>query len=678
MSPVSREKREAELRITELRELIAHHRRRYYVEDDPEISDAQYDELERELRRLETAHPELITPDSPTQRVGGEPAERMKTFRHATPLLSLDNAYDESELRDWQRRLLRALGDARPEYFVEPKIDGLSIAVHYFEGKLECGVTRGDGLVGEDVTPNIRTIRSIPRRLKRPASLEARGEVFMPRSAFAELNRRRAAEGRSLFANPRNAAAGSVRLLDSKITAARRLDCYFYGLESVDDRLPTRHDEGLELLRELGLPTNPLNEVCADLEQVLAFFNGLSGKRADLEYEIDGAVLKVNQIELRAKAGATSKFPRWAIALKYPAQQATTRVARIVVQVGRTGKLTPVAELEPVLLAGTTVARATLHNEDEVARKDVRVGDMALIEKAGEIIPQVVKVVPAKRPRGARRFKMPRACPVCGAAAVRDEGEVARYCTNAACPAQQRERLLHFASRGGMDIQGLGDALVAQLLEGKLVRDVTELYELTAEQLAGLERMGQKSADNLLAQIDESRRRPLSRLIFALGIRQVGERAGKLLAGRFESLRALADASENDLESLADIGPKTAATIRTFFDQPANRELLERLEQAGVNTQALPEERAAEPPSASPFGGKTVVLTGTLPGRSRTEAKALIESLGGKVAGSVSKKTDLVIAGESAGSKLEKARKLGIEIMDPDHFERLLQPGSDT
>jgi DNA ligase (NAD+) len=679
MSPVDRDESEPTRRARELRRLIDYHRGRYYGDDDPEISDAEYDALERELRQLEASHPELITPDSPTQRVGGEPAERVKTFRHASPLLSLDNAYNEQEARDWQRRLLRALGETEPDYFTEPKIDGLSIAVHYQDGKLERGITRGDGTVGEDVTANVRTIRSIPHRIERTVRLEARGEVFMPRTAFAELNRRRAAEGQSLFANPRNAAAGSVRLLDCTVTAERRLDCFFYGLESIEGPAPERHDESLALLRELGLPTNPLNEICTDLEQVLDYFDRLSEQRDDLEYEIDGVVVKVNQVELRTKAGATSKFPRWAIALKYPAQQATTRVERIVVQVGRTGKLTPVAELKPVQLAGTTVSRATLHNEDEVARKDVRVGDTVLVEKAGEIIPQVVKVVESKRRRGARRFKMPQACPVCESAAVREEGEVARYCTNAACPAQQREKLLHFASRGGMDIQGLGDALVKQLLDNGSVHNVADLYDLTAERLAGLERMGQKSADNLLAQIDASRHRPLSRLIFALGIRQVGERAGKLLAGHFDDLRAIAAAPEDDLVALGDIGPKTAAAIGVFFDQPANRDLIDRLEQAGLNLQSLPEERITQDSGPdSPFSGKTVVLTGTLPGHSRADAKSLIESLGGKVAGSISKKTDYVIAGESAGSKLEKARKLGITILDPDEFEHLLQPDTDT
>jgi DNA ligase (NAD+) len=497
----------------------------------------------------------------------------------------------------------------------------------------------------------------------------------MSRGAFQALNRERAEAGETPFANPRNAAAGSVRLLDPRQTAARRLDCFFYALADYDGERSGRQDDDLALLRELGLKTNPLNETCASLDQVRAYIARLADVREELDYEIDGVVIKVNEAELRVAAGSTSRFPRWAIAFKYPAQQATTEVRDIVVQVGRTGKLTPVAELEPVLLAGSTVSRATLHNEDEVARRDVRVGDTVWIEKAGEIIPQVVKVVEAKRPPGAICFAMPRRCPVCFAEATREEGEVARYCTNLSCPAQLREKLLHFASRAGMDIQGLGEALVEQLAGRELVRDVADLYGLRSEQLAELERMGEKSAANLVEQIARSRTRPLRHLLFGLGIRHVGERAAMILASELGSLGAVATAELATLEELEEIGPKTAAAVRHFFDQPVNRELIERLERAGVKTTTEGEQAptdAGATASGTPFRGKTVVLTGTLPGRSRSEVKARIEALGGRVSGSVSKKTDLVIAGDKAGSKLERARELGIEVVGPDELDALL------
>jgi DNA ligase (NAD+) len=669
----------AAARAEKLRAEIEHHRRRYYIDADPDVSDAEYDTLERELREIEDRWPDLVTPDSPTLRVGGEPSESFPEFRHRTPLLSLDNAYGEQELRDWHKRLSRALGDDSPSFVVEPKVDGLSISVHYRDGLLERGVTRGDGRVGEEVTPNVRTIRSIPLRLAGEESyVEARGEVFFPRSAFRELNRRREEAGEPAFANPRNAAAGSLRLLDARITARRRLDCFFYEL-AVDpgaaSRTPTTQEESLARLRELGLRTNPLNARCETLEEVLEHVERLRERRAELDYEIDGAVVKVNELELRSRAGSTSKFPRWAVAMKYPAEQATTRVRDIVVQVGRTRKLTPVAELEPVLLAGTTVSRATLHNEDEVARKDVRVGDTVWIEKAGEIIPQVIKVVTAKRPRGARRFRMPDRCPVCDSATLRTEGEAARYCTNLRCPAQRAEALLHYASRGAMDIQGLGEALVQQLLSKDMVADVADLYSLELEPLAALERMGEKSAANLLGEIDASRTRPLGRLIFALGIRHVGERAARTLAGELGSLEAIVAADAGTLEAVDEIGPKTAATLVAYFAAADNRRLLDRLVAAGVNTVALPEERPLEREDDpdSPLAGKTVVLTGTLAGLTRSEAKRRVEAAGGKVAGSVSRKTDLLVAGEAAGSKLEKARELGVEVVDGDAFVALLE-----
>jgi len=670
--------RTAKKRAGELRREIEIHRKRYYLENDPEVSDAEYDRLESELIEIERRFPDLITPDSPTQRVGGEPSGGFEAFRHKTRLLSLDNAYGGDELRAWDARLARALDNTiAPTYVVEPKVDGLSIAVHFESGRLRRGVTRGDGSVGEDVTPNVRTIRSIPLELMggEEHDLEVRGEVFLPRSSFARLNEKRAQEGEDLFANPRNAAAGALRMLDARTTAERKLDCFFYDIAEWGGEARTSHEETLALLRRLGLRTNPLNRRCTKIDEVIEAFDELGRIRDTLDYEIDGMVVKVNELELRDIAGTTSKFPRWAVAVKYPAQQETTRVIKIAVQVGRTGKLTPVAELEPVTLAGTTVSRATLHNEGEVERKDVREGDTVFVEKAGEIIPQVVKTVLAKRPKRTRKFRMPDRCPECGADAVREEGEAARYCTNVACPAQQKEKLLHFAGRGGMDIQGLGEALVDQLLDKGLVEDVSGLYQLEQEQLESLERMGSKSAANLLEQIERSKKQALHRLLFGLGIRHVGERSARLLASQPGSIEALAGASPEELEALDEIGPKTSAAVRQFFEQPANRALVSRLKKAGVRIEATAQELAPAPQAVegSPFAGKTVVLTGTLPGIPRSTARARVEALGGKVSGSVSKKTGLVVAGEAAGSKRTKAETLGVRVMEADEFVKWME-----
>jgi len=667
-------KKTPQARAAELRELIAHHRKKYYVDDAPEISDTDYDALERELVAIEKEHPELVTPDSASQRVGGEPSAAFVNVRHRAPLLSLDNAYSEDELRGWDERLVRAVGRSVERYVVEPKIDGLSIALWYRGGRLERAVTRGDGIVGEDVTANVRTIRSIPERLARPVPfLETRGELFMPLTSFRALNEARESAGEPPLANPRNAAAGTVRLLDATVTASRKLDGFFYVLAEIEGEAePTTHTEGLARLAALGLRVNPLNAVCGSLDEVIAGIDAIRGVRDRLDYQIDGAVVKADAFEIQRKAGSTSKFPRWAIAYKYPPEQAETKVREIVVQVGRTGALTPVAELEPVVLAGTTVSRATLHNEDEVARKDVRVGDTVVIEKAGEIIPQVMRVVVEKRAEGAVPFVMPKQCPVCGSRAVREDGEVASRCTGASCPAKRREALLHFASRPGMDIQGLGDALVDQLLAKELVRDVADVYGLDAETLSALERMGKKSAANVVAEIGASKDRPLHRLLYALGIRHVGERAARVLAASFGSIDGLEAAQQEALEETPEIGPKTAAAVRLFFEQPRNRELMRRLAQAGVRTEAAPEERAARPPADSPFAGKTVVLTGTLPSLSREEAKTRIEALGGRVSGTVSKKTDFVVAGDEAGSKLDKAVALGVRVVGPEEFARML------
>ena len=660
-------------RAEQLREQIARHRRKYFVDDAPEISDAEYDELERELRAIEAEHPELVTPDSSTLRVGGEPSDAFVNVRHRTPLLSLDNAYSEDELRAWDDRLTRAVGRRVGRYVVEPKIDGLSISLWYRDGLMERAVTRGDGIVGEDVTANVRTIRSIPDRLSRPAPfVEARGEIFMPRASFQALNEARRSSGEPPFANPRNAAAGSLRLLDSGTTASRKLDGFFYVLADIEgEDPPTTHAEGLARLEDLGLRVNPLNAICRSLDEVTAGIEAIRGLRDQLEYEIDGAVVKADELELQRQAGSTSKFPRWAVAYKYPPEQAQTRVLDIVVQVGRTGALTPVAELAPVALAGTTVSRATLHNADEVARKDVRVGDTVMIEKAGEIIPQVMRVVTERRAKGAKRFSMPKVCPVCGSQAVREEGEVVTRCTGVSCPAKLREALLHFASRPGMDIQGLGDALVDQILGKGLVHDVADVYRLDVAALGELPRMGKKSAENVVGEIEASKALPLHRLLFALGIRHVGERAARVLACWIGSVDALKNAPQATLEGIPEIGPKTAAAVRTFFDQPRNRELIGRLAQAGVRAEATEEERAPIRPPDSPFAGKTVVLTGTLPDVSREEAKARIEALGGRVSGTVSKKTDLLVAGDEPGSKFDKAVKLGVRVVDPEEFARM-------
>jgi DNA ligase (NAD+) len=666
-------KGDSEARAKKLREQIAHHRRKYYLDDAPEISDAEYDALERELRELEAEHPEIITPDSPSLRVGGAPSDAFVNVRHRTPLLSLDNAYSEDDLRAWNDRLTRALGRSVDRYVIEPKIDGLSIALWYRGGLLERAVTRGDGVAGEDVTANVRTIRSIPERLTRPTPfVEARGEIFMPRASFQSLNDARRSSGEPPFANPRNAAAGSLRLLDSGTTASRKLDGFLYLLADIEgEDPPGTHSEGLARLEALGFPVNPMNAIGRTFDDVIARIDAIRGLRDQLDYEIDGAVVKLDELELQSQVGSTSKFPRWAIAYKYPPEQAQTRVLDIVVQVGRTGALTPVAELEPVALAGTTVSRATLHNEDEVARKDVRVGDTVVIEKAGEIIPQVLCVVMERRATGAERFRMPQVCPVCGSQAVREEGEVATRCTGVSCPAKRREALLHFASRPGMDIQGLGDALVDQLLAKELVLDVADLYRLEVGALAELSRMGKKSAENVVGEIEASKARPLHRLLFALGIRHVGERAARVLASSIGSVEILGRAPQESLEAIPEIGPKTAAAIRTFFDQPRNRELIRRLAQAGVRTVAAEEELAPPRPPDSAFAGKTFVLTGTLPDVSREEAKARIEALGGRVSGSVSKKTDYLIAGDEPGSKLDKAVRLGVRVVGPAEFARM-------
>jgi DNA ligase (NAD+) len=665
----------AEKRIARLRDEIRRHEHLYYVRSRPEISDEEYDALDRELRDLEAEFPDLVTPDSPTQRVGERPSEEFPSFAHRVPMLSLDNTYSEEELREFEERIFRAVGNREIVYTAELKIDGLSMSLHYEGGGLVRAVTRGDGVRGDDVTPNARTIRAIPLVLQGagvPSELEARGEVYLPRSRFEAINREREESEEEPFANPRNAAAGTMKSLDARVVAKRGLDVFLYAIAQVKGASPRSQWEALESLRSWGLRTNPTSRRCRGRGEVLAFIEEWREKRASLEYEIDGVVIKVDDFALQQELGFTSKFPRWAIAYKYPAMQAATTVEAIEVQVGRTGKLTPVAHLAPVGLAGATVSRATLHNEEEIARKDVRVGDTVLIERGGEVIPKVVRVVEEKRPKGARRWSPPERCPVCGAPAVKPEGEVDRRCPNASCPAQLEERLKHFAGRKAMDIEGLGDAIVRQLVEKGMVGDFADLYGLSLDELGPLLAPKSKTKDwlgarNLLEGIDKSRSRELRSLLFGLGIRFVGERAATLLARHFRSLVALGEASVEEIQAIHEIGPVVAESVHAWLRDPANQRLVKRLEDAGLRF----DEGEAAPGSLS-FQGMQLVLTGTLDSMTRDEAKAAIEARGGRVTSSVSKKTSYVVAGKEAGSKLDKAKELGVPTLDEAGFRALL------
>ena len=678
--------------IEALREEIRHHEELYYVYDNPEISDADYDQLLARLQQLEADYPELVTPDSPTQRVGGRPAEGFPEYVHRRPMLSLDNSYNIEDLRAFDERC-RKLADGRQiEYVAELKIDGLSISLHYENGVLARGVTRGDGRVGEDVTQNARTIRSVPLKIRdsggdakgktkdsetraqaslfstAPRDFEVRGEAYLSRREFERINAEREQAEEPRFANPRNAAAGTIRQLDPRIVASRRLDLFAYDLLSADGRKAfDSHWQALEWLAGAGFRVGERAR-CPDIEAVIEFCNRMESVRDALEYEIDGVVVKVNSTALQDEFGATAKSPRWAIAYKYPARQATTKVLDIIVQVGRTGALTPVAILEPVLLAGTTVARATLHNEDEIRRLDVRVGDTVNIEKSGEIIPKVLGVVKSRRPRKTVPYEFPTSCPVCNGVVSRPEGEVVARCVAADCPAQLKARLLHFTSRRAMRIEGLGDALAEQLVQGGHVRDVSGLYDLTLETVSNLERKAEKSATNLLAQIEASKGRDLPQLVFALGIRHVGERTAALLARAFRSLDRLAAATIEELDAVPEIGLTVAESVRAWFDDEGNRQLCERLKERGVRTELA----AGEVASDENFAGKQFVLTGKLESMTREEAGAAIESRGGRVTSSVSKKTDYVVAGEDAGSKLDKARSLGVAVLDEQAFREML------
>jgi DNA ligase (NAD+) len=657
----------------ELREKIRRHEYLYYVEDAPEISDAGFDRLMNRLKEIEAAHPELATPDSPTVRVGGTPREGFTTVRHARPMLSLDNAFSYDALRDWDRRVREGSGREDIEYIAEHKFDGLSISLQYEDGVLVRGVTRGDGTTGEDVTPNVKTVRSIPlrmddaaaKKLKLPKSFEVRGEILMTRKAFEALNRQQEEAGGKIFVNARNSAAGSLRVLDPAITGQRKLDFFAYYLY-VDGKAPfAKHSDSLEALRKLHFRASDDWKCCDGIEAVVKYCEAWDAKREKLAYEIDGVVIKVNSTALQNELGFTAKAPRWAIAFKYPARQETTVVNDIIVQVGRTGTLTPVAVLEPVQVGGVTVSRSTLHNMDEIERLGLHIGDTVLIERAGEVIPHVLKVV--KEGKNRRAFKMPTKCPECGSAIHKAEGEVAYRCVNAACPAKRKESLLHFAGRHAMDIDGLGDKIVDQLVDQGMVKDVADLYSLKLDQVADLERMAEKSAQNLLDEIAASKKQALSRLIYALGMRFVGERTGQLLAENFGSLEELEEAKPDDLEKVTEVGPKVSESIVEFFSESANRKLIKKLHAAGVRPTAEKREIKSQK-----FAGKSFVFTGALERRSREEAGELVQQHGGKLSGSVSKKTDFVVVGADPGSKYDKAKELGVTILTESEFEKLV------
>jgi DNA ligase (NAD+) len=654
--------------IEDLREQLHHHEHLYYVLDQPEISDAEYDRLMRRLQELETERPDLVTPDSPTQRVGGKAREGFIKVRHSSPLLSLDNALNEDEMRAFDQRVRELLKGEPYQYVAELKLDGLSMAVHYENGRMARAITRGDGRVGEDVTENARTIRTLPLRVKsKLPAFEVRGEALMTLKAFERLNARQLELGLAPLANPRNVAAGSLRALEPALTASRQLDYSAYFLLVDGQFVRDSHWESLEELSSMGFKVNSHRKKCAGLDDVLEFYRHWESKRESLAYEIDGVVVKVDSVPQQLQLGWTAKAPRWAIAFKFPAHQEQTVVENIGVQVGRTGTLTPVAHLKAVSLSGVTVTRATLHNEDEIARLGVEIGDTVLVERSGDVIPKVVRVV--KQGDDRRPFRMPKHCPVCGGEIVREEGEAASRCINTNCPARLKESVLHFVARGVMDMDGMGDVLVDQLVTRGMVKSVADIYDLTLEQLMELERMGQKSAEKVLRNIDASRKQPLPRVLNGLGIPFVGERTAQILAETFGSLDAIAEADEEKLQQADEVGPKVSQSIRQFFHEPRNRDLVERLRQAGLIFEHAIQEKKA----AGRLAGKVFVLTGTLPNLTREDAKERIEAAGGKVTGSVSKKTDYVVAGEDPGSKLDKANSLGVAVIGEPELIALLQ-----
>jgi len=664
--------KDAEKKIEALREKIRHHEHLYYVLDNPEISDANFDKLMRQLKDLESEHPSLVTPDSPTQRVAGKPREGFVKVAHSSPMLSLDNTYNEKELRDWERRVHELTGRSDVDYVCELKLDGMSLALTYEDGKLARGVTRGDGSVGEDVTLNVRTVRSIPlsipkERLKKagiPADFEVRGELLMPTASFKKINEERERQGLPTFANPRNFTAGTVRQLDPNVTAERRMDYFPYILLQNGRTYFDRHSKTLAALDAAGFKVNPNHKLVHSMDEVWSFIQRWEKKRDSLPYEIDGIVVKVDRTALQDELGFTGKAPRWAIAYKYAARGGITKLENIRWQTGRTGKLTPVAELVPILIGGTTVRNATLHNMDEIRRLGVKIGDWVRVERGGDVIPKVVEV-DKDHPRGEKEVEDPVKCSVCGNKVVRTEGEVDYRCVNADCPAKLVGTILHFASRGVMNIDGMGDALVTQLTERGLVKNVADIYKLTKADLLSLERMGDKSAQNILDEIENSKKLPLERVIYGLGIRMVGERTAQFLAEHFGSMEALEQAGVEELQAVDEVGPRIAESIVEFFSIPANRKLVERLGEAGLAFKGKKKERGTK------LAGKTFVLTGTLAKYTRDEAKKMIEDAGGKVTGSVSKKTDYVVAGADAGSKLDKAKELEVAVIDEKEMETL-------
>ncbi len=664
---------QARKRAGELRERIDHHNYRYYVLDSPEVSDAEYDSLMRELRSLEEAYPELITPESPTQRVGAAPVDAFGVVQHRVPLLSLANVFSSEELRAWHRRITNLTHDRPMDFVCELKMDGLAVALTYVDGKLVTGATRGDGYRGEDITQNLRTIKSIPLAVSKdaPRRFEVRGEVYLSKASFEKLNHERAEEGQPLFANPRNAAAGSLRQFDPRVTASRPLDIYIYALGYADDessKMPPTHWERLEYLKSLGFRVSPHNARVADIDGAEAYYQRWTSDRESLKFEADGIVVKVNSIELQAELGAVGHDPRWAVAYKFPAVQATTTLRDIKINVGRTGSLNPYAILDPVSVGGVTIRRATLHNEDDIRRKDIRIGDTVVIQRAGEVIPEIVAPVASRRTGEEKAFQMPERCPVCGSAVVKPEGEVMTYCVNAACPARIEEQLAHFVSRNAMDIDGVGEKLTVTLHRAGLVKDVADLYSLRGEDLMRLEGLGEKSVRNILEAIADSKEQSLARVIFALGIRHVGEETADLLASNFNSVDRLAKATEDELTRVPTIGPKIAASIVAFFRNEQNRQVVEKLRKAGVKL-----EQEAGKEEGLPLAGREFVLTGRLEGFSRSDAEARVKALGGSVGSSVTRKTTHVVVGADPGSKLDKARKLGgIEELNEEQFMRLI------
>ncbi len=650
-------------KINELTDRLNYYSRKYYVEDAPVVSDYEYDMLLRELKELEEQYPQFRRSDSPTVRVGGAVLEQFRSVRHEVAMESLQDAFSEEEIREFDKRIKEQFPEAK--YVVELKIDGLSVEAEYADGSFLRGATRGDGITGEDITENLKTVKALPLSIKNaPHRLIVRGEVYMPKKTFAELNLRREENGEALFANPRNAAAGSLRQLDSKITASRHLSLFVFNLQLCEGREFSSHKETLEALKEYGFPVSPKHKIFDNIDDAWAEVQALGGMRSSLPFDIDGAVIKVDDLSMRSRIGSTSKFPKWAIAFKYPPEEKETILREIRINVGRTGVLTPLAIFDPVLLAGSTVEKATLHNKDMIAEKDVRIGDTIVVHKAGDIIPEIVRSIPEKRPENTAEFQMPTVCPVCGSGLV-TEGPVTR-CDNSECPAQLTKNIIHFVSRDAMDIDGMGTSIVEIFVEKGLISSAADLYRLDRNAIAQMERFGEKSADNLLRSVEESRNRGLDRLIYALGIRQVGQKAGKVLAKKFRTLDNLAKATEEELCVTEDVGPVTARYIREYFDNPKNLQYIEHLRQAGLNFEDDTEE------SGSKLEGLTFVLTGTLPTYKRDQAAALIEKEGGKVSGSVSKKTSYVVAGDEAGSKLTKAQSLGVPVIDEEKLKEML------